>query len=212
MRTEGIAVGIATAIVIVSSYGMRGTKWEEEEKPVIQPRPITFGISWGVIFVLAIAYAMIANNTTDSLARPTALSAYLFAAALTTCAAWPVVRRSPRRALVVIATASVFAWAAMLTEQSKLTIYGAATQCLGSWLTVALLLSSILAGLKQLDTPNVLVSLVTLLSVLAVGVRAPFFTLPLALACISQTNFSAKEGFGTLTACVGAIVALMTYT
>lgn len=204
MRFEGITVGIATAIVIVSSYGIRGAKWEETS-PKIQPRSFTFAIAWAVIFALAISYTIFANATEF---LPNTISAYLYAAALTTCALWPVVRSKPRRALAVIATASVFALAATITEPSKLSIYGAATQALSGWLSVALLLSSVLAGFHMVDDARVLVSFVALLSVLAAGLKLPFFTMPMALACISQKNVSVKEITGFLAAFTGSILAL----
>ena len=173
----------------VSSYYLRKETFSDVP-PVIQPKDIAFSI-WSLIFVTGILRA--ALSVTQSLDAFQLLSLLFHTFAFCSCAAWaPVfsVQRL-RLACALITLATVFAFSSLLLASINSwydLLVHSGVDLLAGWLSVALSLSLVLAGLAP-DSTAVLLLFTTGLSFTAVLVSRPLLLLPLLWALLLQNVY-----------------------
>lgn len=198
-------VALILAVLLCASISTKTMRdiHEPEVRPVFQPKNEAFAI-WGLLFVLGVVHG--GMQITSTLSASTATSSWWYAASFFVSALW-----APcyfMKWYVVCVALLMVAWGCALTSVVvlansppgwKTNLYRVGPGMLLGWLSLAMLLSLVLAGWKVADHPGTLVAASVGAATIAVVFRQPYVCIPVLWACLLHDGIpSAALRSGTI--------------
>ena len=216
--TVGSTVYLGVSVVVasvVSSLYLDREVLRDLPSPTFQPRPLAFSI-WSVVFATGVLRAIlqwIYRNGPDDVQT---VSLVLHATSFLFCAIWAPTFSNGfvRTASVVLGVACVLAYLSVvlsnvgLDDWSMVLVHSGA-DLLAGWLSVAFLLSIVLASWAP-DATSLLLVGSALVTSIAVLLSRPFMLIPLLWACLFQHHFDVHVRWTLVLVCLGLLASSIT--